>query len=101
MDELSDVAVVEALRRQLMIAAPKQQDDDYHQDRIVMTKVGQIVWLGSLLELFEEEPIPLSYVGLAQKVPEDLVAGSAQYLAEAVIGERSADLADAASLGGL
>ena len=69
---------------------------DLKPDRIVVTKVDQIEWLGPLLGLLCDVQIPISYLGSGQRVPEDLEPGSARFLAEAVLGERPGSTVDAA-----
>lgn len=56
-------------------------------DRIVLTRLDLIEWLGPLLGLLDEVRIPLSYLCSGQRVPEDIAPGSAQFLAESVLGE--------------
>lgn len=69
---------------------------DLRPDRIVVTKVDQIEWMGPLLGLLGDVQIPVSYVGSGQRVPEDLDPGSARFLAESVLGERPGGTVDAA-----
>ena len=69
---------------------------DLNPDRIVVTKVDQIEWLGPLLGLLGDVRIPLSYLAAGQRVPEDLAPGSARFLAESVLGERPGSTVDAA-----
>jgi flagellar biosynthesis protein FlhF len=55
--------------------------------RVVLTKMDEAESLSPLLGLLREWQLPISYLGVGQRVPEDLNRATAQRLAESALGE--------------
>jgi len=64
--------------------------DDARPTRVVLTKVDEAESLSPLVGLLREWQLPISYLGIGQRVPEDLNRATAQLLAESVLGEAAA-----------
>jgi flagellar biosynthesis protein FlhF len=55
--------------------------------RVVLTKVDETQSLSPLVSLLREWQLPISYLGIGQRVPEDLRRATARLLADSVLGE--------------
>ncbi len=60
---------------------------DARPSRVVLTKLDESRSLSPLVGLLREWQLPISYLGIGQRVPEDLNRATAQLLANAVLGE--------------
>ena len=60
---------------------------DARPSRVVLTKLDEAESLSPLVGLLREWQLPISYLGIGQRVPEDLNRATAQLLANAVLGE--------------
>jgi flagellar biosynthesis protein FlhF len=56
--------------------------------RVVLTRVDESDAIGPLVGLLRERQLPLSYLGLGQRVPEDLARATAPVLAAHLLGDR-------------
>ncbi len=54
---------------------------------VVLTRLDETDSLGLLLDLFRERRLPVSFLGMGQRVPEDLTRATALALAAHVLGE--------------
>jgi flagellar biosynthesis protein FlhF len=55
--------------------------------RVVLTKLDEAESISPLVGLLREWKLPISYLGIGQRVPEDLNRATAQLLAASVLGE--------------
>jgi flagellar biosynthesis protein FlhF len=60
---------------------------DARPSRLVLTKLDEAGSLSPLVSLLHERQLPISYLGIGQRVPEDLNRATATLLAASVLGE--------------
>jgi flagellar biosynthesis protein FlhF len=60
---------------------------DARPTRLVLSKVDEAESLSPLVGLLRERRLPISYLGLGQRVPEDLALATSELLAASILGE--------------
>jgi len=60
---------------------------DARPSRLVLTKLDEAESLSPLVGLLHQRAIPISYLGMGQRVPEDLTRATARRLAASVVGD--------------
>jgi flagellar biosynthesis protein FlhF len=61
--------------------------EDARPSRLVITKVDEADSLGPLVSVLHERQLPISYLGIGQRVPEDLQRATAPGIAAWVAGD--------------
>ncbi len=56
-------------------------------DRVVISKVDEAETVMPLIRVLRERDVPVSLIGLGQRVPEDLVEGEAEMIAACLLGQ--------------
>ena len=56
-------------------------------DRVVISKVDEAETVMPLVRVLRERDVPVSLIGLGQRVPEDLVEGEAGMIAACLLGQ--------------
>lgn len=56
-------------------------------DRVVISKVDEAETVMPLVRVLRERDVPVSLIGLGQRVPEDLVEGEAEMIAACLLGQ--------------
>ena len=72
------------------VATARRIFDAYEEarpTRLVLTKLDETESLSPLVGLLRDRQLPISYLGMGQRVPEDLYRATAQLLAASVLGE--------------
>jgi flagellar biosynthesis protein FlhF len=91
----SVVAPVTLDERHLVLSASTKPDDlvamarayrPLEPDRTILTKLDETLTPGSVLDFLDRAPIPVSFLGTGQRVPEDLEIASPAGLVARVIG---------------
>jgi len=59
--------------------------------RVILTKLDEADSLSPLVSVLREHQLPISYLGVGQRIPEDLRRATAALLASSVVGDRPAD----------
>jgi flagellar biosynthesis protein FlhF len=84
------------LRTHLVLAAStppatvRRVLDSFHDaraSRVVITKLDEVESVGPLVQVLRERELRISYLGIGQRVPEDLQRATAPLLAAWVAGE--------------
>jgi flagellar biosynthesis protein FlhF len=86
----SDVRTHLVLAADTPVATARRIFDAYEEarpTRLVLTKLDETGSLSPLVGLLRDRQLPISYLGIGQRVPEDLNRATAQLLAASVLGE--------------
>jgi flagellar biosynthesis protein FlhF len=86
----------EGVRTHLVIAAGTSPRDvarvfdsygDARPSRVILTKLDEIDSLSPLVSVLRERQLPISYLGVGQRIPEDLCRATPALLASSVVGD--------------
>ena len=101
-DMLSVLRGARGVRTQLVVPAASSAREverlialpsDTTLDRLILTKVDEAESAAALASVLRDSGLKVSYLGIGQRVPDDLLRATAPHVAAALLGDRAAESA--------
>jgi flagellar biosynthesis protein FlhF len=85
-EEIRKYLAIQATTHPLDAIAAVKKFEMYGADNLILTKMDETMRPGAILEVIHESNLPLAYLCMGQRVPEDLQIASAETLTARIIG---------------